>query len=271
MTILNEIVANPFLRNAFTALLLLAPLTAMLGIQVVNFRMAFFSDAISHSAFTGIALGVLCGLDPRLTVVAFAVLAGMAITRVRRTSKLSLDTVIGVFHSGIIAFGVAVISARQGLGRDLQQFLYGDILSVSSGEIGLLALLLLATALFSLLNSNRLLAVSVNEELAAASGRRAEIAVYANNMLVALVVAFGIRAVGILLITALLVVPAAAARNLARDARQMFWWNQLICLTSAIFGFIAALRCDSSAGAAIVLVATLWFVVTLFVSALFRK
>jgi zinc transport system permease protein len=250
---------NVFLQHACLALLLLAPLCAMLGLQVVNFRLAFYSDAISHSAFSGIALGVLFHVDPRLAIIVFGLLIGVSITYVRRSTSLALDTVIGVFNSAIIAFGIAVISARKGMTRDFQSFLYGDVLSVHPKELWMLSILLLVVLLYSFFNSNRLLAISLHEELALTNGIRVKLQTYIINLLLALVVAMGIRAVGILLITALLVVPAATARNLAHNSRQMFWWNMLMSISASFIGIVIAVQYDTTTGATIILVGTIFF------------
>ena len=116
-----------FMQQALVGLLLLAPMTAAMGVQVVNFRMAFFSDAISHSAFAGVAIGLLLAVEPRITMPAFGLLVGLGIIAVQRQSRLSSDTVIGVFFSAVIAFGLAVVSRQRDVASDLQLFLYGDI------------------------------------------------------------------------------------------------------------------------------------------------
>ena len=124
-----------FMQQALVGLVLLAPLAAAMGVQVVNFRMAFFSDAISHSAFAGVALGLIVALDPQLTMLAFGVLVGLAIAVLQRLSTLSSDTVIGVIFAAVVAFGLAVVSRDQNVARDIQRFLYGDILTISDVQI----------------------------------------------------------------------------------------------------------------------------------------
>ena len=118
-----------FMQQALLAILLLAPMTAALGVSVITFRMAFFSDAIGHSAFAGVALGLLFSLDPLFTMPAFGVLVGLCIMAVRRGSLLSADTSIGIVFSAVVAFGLAVVSRTPGMARNMTQFLYGDILT----------------------------------------------------------------------------------------------------------------------------------------------
>ena len=119
-----------FMQQALLALLLLAPMTAAMGILVVNFRMAFFAEAISHSAFTGVALGMLLTVSPELTMPLFGLAVGLGIVAAQHHSSLASDTVIGVFFSGMVAFGLAMVSRDRSLARDMQRFLYGDILTI---------------------------------------------------------------------------------------------------------------------------------------------
>ena len=161
-----------FMQQALLGLLLLTPMAAVLGVQVINFRMAFFSDAIGHSAFAGVALGLILSVNPRLSMPLFGVLVGLAVMAVRRKSNLSADTAIGIVFSAVVAFGLAVVSRAGGVARDMQQFLYGDILTISEGEIAFLALLFPAILLFQAVGYNRLLAIALNPVMARVHGVR---------------------------------------------------------------------------------------------------
>ncbi len=268
-----EIMEPLFMRRALVGLLLLTPMTAAAGIQVVTHRMAFFSDAISHSVFTGLALGVLFAVHPHWTLPLFALLVGLGIVAVQRRTGLSADTVIGVFFSAAIAFGLAVISREPGLVRALQRVIYGDILTLTDTDIMATAILLLVLSGFLVFGFNHLLYIGVNLDLAQAHQVRVAAYQYLFAGLLALLVVLSVRAVGMLLVTAMLIVPAAAARNLARSASAMFWWAQIIALTSAVAGLLIsshdAIR--TATGATIVLVAAVWFTVTALVSAIRRR
>ena len=124
-----------FMQQALVALILLAPMAATMGVQVVSFRMAFFSDAISHSAFAGVALGLIFSINPHVAMPVFGILVGLGIMAVQRNSALSSDTIIGVFFSAVMAFGLAVVSRDNAVARDLQQFLYGDILTDEAAQL----------------------------------------------------------------------------------------------------------------------------------------
>ncbi len=254
-----------FMQQALVGLVLLAPMCAAMGVQVVNFRMAFFSDAISHSAFTGVALGVLLSMDSRLTMLGFGLLVGIGIMVVGRRTHLSMDTVIGVFFSTAIAFGLAVVSRDRHLARDMQRFLYGDILTIGQGEIVALAALFVLLMAFQAFGYNRLLYVGLNPVLASAHRVAVRFYQYIFAAGLSVVAIFSVWAVGVFLVTAMLIVPAAAARNFARSAGGMFWWSLVIAVTSAVAGLMISAQswAHTATGATVVLCAAGWFVLSL--------
>ena len=261
-----------FAPRAMVALVLLAPMCAAMGVQVVNFRMAFFSDAISHSAFTGVALGLILGTDQRLTMVGLAVLIGLGIAGVSRRTSLSTDTVIGVFFSAAVAFGLAVVSRDRSVARDVQRYLLGDVLTISDAEVLALGVLFAALMTFQAFGYNRLLYTGLNASLAAAHRVRVRIYQYVFAAILSLVVIFSVWSVGVLLVTALLIVPAAAARNFARSAGGMFWWAVAVGLASAVAGLLVSLQtwANTATGATVVLVSCAVFALSAGVSFLRR-
>lgn len=261
-----------FMQQALLGLLLLAPMAAVMGIIVVNFRMAFFSDAISHSAFAGVALGLIFSVDPNWTMPAFGLLVGLGIMIMQRHSNLSSDTVIGVFFSAMVAFGLAIVSRDRSLARDLQRFLYGDILTISDGQILCLMVLFLILMTFQAVSYNHLLYIGLNPTLAQAHRVRVAVHQYLFTGLLALIVMFAVQAVGVLLVTALLIVPAAAARNLARSAGAMFWWALVISLSSAVAGLLISAQdwARTATGATIIIAACGWFLLSMIAANLSR-
>lgn len=251
-----------FMKRALLAILFLAPAAAAVGVPLIQFRMAFFSDAIGHSAFTGVALGVLLGIHPLLTMVAFGLFVAYAITLVKGRTGLSPDAVIGVFFSTVVALGIAIISARKGLTRNLQAYLYGDLLAISGLEVLWMAALFLAVCVYLGIAFNRILLLGIHEGFARSLGIRGRALEISFSLVVALVVTTAIRAVGILLVTALLVVPAAAARNVARGAAAAFWTAIAISLASGVAGIAASYYLDTATGATIVLFAAAFFALT---------
>jgi zinc transport system permease protein len=259
-----------FMKRAIVAMLCIAPAAAAVGVPLVHFRMAFFSDAIGHSAFTGVAIGVLLGVNPLLTLVAFGLFVAWAITLVKGRTELSPDTVIGVFFSTVIALGIAVISAQKGLTRNLQAYLYGDLLAVSETELLWMAALLFAVTAYLVFAFNRIMLIGIHEGFAKSMGVPVRALEISFALVVALVVTTAIRAVGILLVTALLVVPAASARNVARGAVSAFWGAVAIALASGFFGIAASYYLDTATGATVVLFAAAFFAVTAMLKGIFR-
>ncbi len=255
---------SPFVVRALFGLSFLTLLCGAMGIMVVNFRMAFFSDTISHSAFTGVALGLLLGFNPWVTLVAFAVIVGLGIIRVKKQTDLSTDTVTGVFFSTVIAIGIAIISVRRGLNRDLQSYLFGDILTINEIELTAMIFLFILGIIFIWLTYNKLLLIGLHEDLAFSRGLKTTLYQYIYAALLAIVVAFSIRAVGLLLVTALLILPAASARNMARSAGTLFWWAMIFAFLSGILGLAGSLVWDIATGASVILAASAFFLITNF-------
>lgn len=264
-----ECMKTGFMQQAMACVLLLSPLTAVAGLQVINFRLAFFSDAIGHSAFTGIALGLIFGISPSFTMAVYAVSAGLLIMLLENRSGLSPDTAAGVVFSGSVACGLALVSRERGIARDVQRFLYGDILTVSENEILAMAVLLAALLVFEFISFNQLLAAALNRTLAEVHRIRVSLHLYWYSFFLSLVVIFAVRTAGILMVTALLVVPAASARNIARSSLEMFWTAVFFSLVSGITGLlISALpEIATAAGATIVIVGCVLF----FISLVFKK
>ena len=252
-----------FMKNALLAILLITPLFGMLGTMAVDNRMAFFSDALGHSALTGIAIGVVLGIGNQMvSMLIFGILWAVLITFVKHNSKMSADTIISVFSSTSIALGL-VILARGGAFAKYSSYLVGDVLSVTPGDLLALLVTLIATAIFWVLLFNPLLLTSVNAPLAQSRGIRAKLTEYAFTVLVAVAVMMSIRWVGVMLINSLLILPAAASRNVARNAAWYMRLSVLIALCCGVAGLVLSYYLNTSAGAAIVLCAAAVYFVTL--------
>ena len=252
-----------FMKNALLALLLITPLLGRLGTMAVDNKMAFFSDALGHSALTGVALGVVLGMESQmLSMLIFGVFWAALITFVKHHSKMSADTIISVFSSTSIALGLVILS-RGGAFAKYSNVLVGDVLSVTQGDLLALLIALLVTAACWALLFNPLMMTSVNAPLAQSRGVHAHLVEYAFTTLVAVAVMVSIRWVGVMLINSLLILPAAASRNIARNAAAYLRDSVLIALFSGVTGLILSYYLNTSAGAAIVLVAACVYFVTL--------
>ena len=257
-----------FMRTALLAVLIVSPLFALMGTLVVNNRMAFFSDAIGHASLTGIGLGVLLGMaDPLWALVAFGLILGVGIIALQRYTRSAMDTVISLSMSFSIALGVVLLS-RGGNFNKFSHYLIGDLLSITAGEIGQLLVVSLLIGGALLLGYNRILLIGVNESLARSRG----MSIWWTQMLfcaaVVMVVTMNLSWVGILIINAMLIVPASGARNIARNARQYVCYAMGIAIFSGIAGLIASFYANTATGASIVLVAMGCYVVTLIVKAI---
>lgn len=263
-----------FMQYAMLELLMVAPLAALCGIPVVNGRMSFFSDAIGHSAFAGVAIGLIFGISVRLSMPAIAVLVGLSVMMLKRGSRLSSDTVIGVIFSAVAAFGLAIVSRdHTSTSANIQMFLFGDILVIDAKQIVLTALLLLLFGIFNFFAFNRMLLIGINPVLAAVHRIRVSAYQYIFAALLSLVVIGSVRAAGVILVTALLVIPSAAARNFAWNASSMFYISLAISYVSCISGLLISAQewADIPAGSAIVLVSVVFFFISMIVSLLRLK
>ena len=249
-----------FMKNALLALLVVSPLFGILSTMVVTRRMSFFSDALGHSAFTGVAVGSLCGLaEPLWGAVIFAALLALLFTFVRRRTTLASDTVIGVFSSTAVALGIFIATFGGGSFTKFNAYLIGDILSVSPGKIALLALILLGVLALWAASYNRLMLSAVHPALAGSRG----ISIFWQDALfsvaVAVVVTLSMTWVGLLVINSLLVLPAAAARNLARNMWQYHLLSLLAAVAAGVAGLLTSYYIGSSTGACITLYLAVWF------------
>ena len=254
-----------FMKNAFLASILIAPLFALLGTMAVNNKMAFFSDALGHSAFTGIGLGVLLGMDnPLLATLAFGIFLGLVITKVKSANMVSSDTVISVFSSAAMALGIVILSASGGFAK-YSSYLIGDILTVGQTDLITIAVVLVAAYGLWAVLYNQLLLLSVNRSLAASRGVKVMLVENIFVMMVAVAVMVSIRWVGILMINSLLILPAAAARNITSTARSYHWTATVFGLVSSVAGLGISYTFGTSAGATMVLTAAMLFFITYFV------
>jgi len=252
-----------FMKNALLAVLIITPLFGILGTMIVNNRMAFFSDALGHSALTGIALGTLFGIaNTSLSMLIFAVVFALLLNRIKRRKTVSTDTVISVFASLSMAIGLVILS-RGGNFAKYSALLVGDILSITTKEIVLLFVIFLLSMGFWFIGFNKLHAISVNESLAKSKNINIKRMEDAFSILIAVIVMFSVKWVGILIINALLILPAAASRNISSNVREYHLFSLLISLFSGILGLVLSYYMSIATGPTIVIIAAIIFFLTL--------
>lgn len=260
-----------FMKNALLAVLIIAPLFGLLGTMIVNNRMAFFSDALGHSALTGMAVGILFGvIDTGISMLVFGVLFALLLNKIKHSGIVASDTVISVFSSFSTAIGLVILS-RGGDFSKYSALLVGDILSITPPELFRLSLTLLAALIFWGAAFNKLHAISLSVSLA--KSKRISVTLIDNLfvVLVAVVVMLSIKWVGILIINALLILPAASARNLSANIREYHLFAVLFSMFSGILGLILSYYLDMAAGPMIVVIAALLFFTTLAVRPLVKQ
>ena len=258
-----EMLRWDFMKNALLAILLMAPLFGLLSTMIVTGRMSFFSDALGHSAFTGIAIGCICGIAaPIWMAVAFSVFFALLFSYVRSRSNQAADTLIGVFSSTAVALGIFIATLGGGSFTKYNKYLLGDILSVTPGEIGMLALVLLGVVIFWVVYSNRMALTAIHPALASSRGIPVGLSQTIFTAAIAVVVTLAISSVGLLILNSLLVLPAAAARNVAKNLRQYHTFAVVFALTAGLTGLTVSYYWGGAAGAAISLTLALIFAVT---------
>lgn len=261
----RAVTMNDFLLYALLAGLGVALVAGPLGCFVVWRRMAYFGDTLAHSALLGVALGVLLQINLSITVTAVPLLMALALVMLEQKGFLSLDTLLGILSHSALAAGLVIISLLRDVRIDLMSLLFGDLLSVSVGDlwviygITILVLALLIGLWRPLIN------ITVNSELAAVEGANVVLVRTSLMLITALVIAIAMKIVGVLLITALLITPAATARRLSHTPEQMAIIASAIAMLSVLMGLSLSWYSDAPAGAAVVLCSATLFLVSLVV------
>lgn len=251
-----------YMQNAFWAILIITPLFGLVGTMIVNNKLAFFSDALGHSALTGIAIGALLGVtNPTISMVIFGILFALLLNRIKDLKITSRDTIISVFSSTALALGLVILSYNGNFTK-FSSYLIGDILSIVPGEIYLLLGIAILVLAFWYFFFNKLFAISINSSLARSKGIPVRIIEDMFIILVAIIVMVSIRWVGILIINSLLILPAASSRNISRNIRQYTLWTIIFAVFAGISGLVISFYALTATGPTIVLVSSVIFFIT---------
>ncbi len=257
--------------NAFIAIILVAPMFGLLSTMVVSNRMAFFSDSLGHGAFTGIAIGVLLGsTSPLISLIIFSIAFALLITYIKNKSRTGADTVIGVFSSTAIALGLMIMSSGGSFNK-FSSYLIGDLLSITTDDLIALSIVFVLVLTVWLVLFNRLLIMSINQSFARSRGIPAFQVEAVFAAVLAVVVSISIQWIGILIINSMLVLPAAAARNVTNDVKHYNLVSVMIALTSGVSGLIAAYEFNTAAGATIVVISAAIYFITFALKSRFRN
>ena len=252
-------VSYDFMKNAFIAIILITPLLGMVGTLIVQKKMAFFSDALGHSALTGIAIGVVLGVsDTNISMIVFAVLFALLLNKIKSKQGIESDTIISVFASCSIAIGLIVLS-YQGNFNNYSSLLIGDILSITPGEIKALLVVFIITFILWWWLYNKMLFVSLNSSLARSKGIKVNLIENIFVVLIAVIVMLAIKWIGILLINALMILPVAAAKNISTNVRQYHLFSVIFSLFSGICGLLVSYYMNVACGPVIIVYASILF------------
>lgn len=251
-----------FMKNALLGILLVSPMFGILGTMVVNNKMAFFSDALGHSALTGIAIGVMFGVDNALiSMLVFSLLLSVAIIKVKSAKTASIDTIIGVFSSSAVALGIVILSFNGGFNK-YSIYLIGDLLSIAPKDLIMLMVSFIAVVLIWIIWFNKFLLVSINQTFARSRGINVKFFEYVFTLLVAIIVTISIQWVGILVISSMMILPAAAARNVARNIKEYHIYSVGVAIISGLLGLCLSYVFGCATGATIVLISSVLFFIT---------
>lgn len=261
--IMLEVISSPFMQKAFIAGILVSILTGIISVFIVLRKMSFIGSGISHAAFGGIAVGFFTGMNPLLTAVVYTVIIGLGIEITSRRGRIAEDVSIGIFYSVSMALGIALVSLSKSYNVDLFGYLFGNILAITSEEMLLTFITFAIITGVIMLFLKELFLATYNEEIATVSG----INVRLLNMLfivsLAVSIVISIRIVGIVMVSALLVIPGATARLFARNLFSMIILSCITGIVSVIAGLFISYEYDIASGASIVLTAAAIFFLSL--------
>lgn len=262
-----EIMLMPFMLRALAAGALVGFLSGYYGVFIVQRKMSFLGSGLSHSAFGGVALGLLLGAEPLIVAIPFTVLVSIAIVWLREKTELGSDTAIGILFSVSVALGIVFLSMRDSYTTDAFAYLFGSILAVFPSDLWVTSALTAITVITFFGMWHRWAYSTFDEELARADRSNVTRDDYLLSILTSIAVVVSVKVVGIILIAAFLVIPPAAARLVSRTFFQMTIFSVVFGVLSAILGLWISVLLDLPSGAVIILLQALIF----FILAIFRK
>ena len=257
-----EFIKYTFMKNALIAIILVSPIFAILGTMIVNNKMAFFSDALGHSAICGIAIGTILGIsNVNISMIFFAIVFALLLNWVKNKTTYGADTIISVFSSIAIALGLAIL-AQSGNFNKYSSYLVGDILSITNVEILYVFLTFITVMIFWYFTSNKLNVISINTSLAKSRGINIKLIDNIFVILIAIIVMISIRWIGILLINSLLILPAASSRNIAKNMRTYHLYSVIFSIFSGMLGLILSYYYNIPTGPMIVMISGIIYFAT---------
>ncbi len=266
-----EFMQYPFMQRALISGTVIGVICSFIGVFVILNKMSFFANAVAHSSLAGIAIGFFMGLNPMVTAVIFGVIVGILVAFLKNRSVLSVDTIIGIFLPSSMAIGILVISLIEGYKPDLLSYLFGNILAVDrlylylSLGLGVLVLILLGI-LF-----RRYISITFDRELAKIQGINVELYDYLFIILLSITVIISTKIVGIILVSALVVIPPASSKNISSNFFQMVVFSIVFGFISSTVGLFLSYYLNLASGATIIMVSVLIFLITFFLKPVLNR
>ncbi|MCU0275361.1 MAG: metal ABC transporter permease [Acidobacteria bacterium] len=254
-----ELLQLPFMQRALLAGLVLGVLLSYLGIFVTLRRMAFFSDGIAHAALAGAAIGLLTRFSPLLSALAFSMVLAAMVYWLEKKSPLSSDAIIGILFTSGMALGVVLISLRPGYQPELIGYLFGNILAIRLQDLALITALAAAILAFIAVNKRKLTLLALDREMACMAGINPDFYELLLYIVLACALVLGIRILGVILVSALLITPVSTARLFSRSFRALAWWTVLLAEFTMLAGVLLSYFLDLPTGAVIVLTGSALF------------
>ena len=266
------VLAEPFMQRALIGGLLTGALGGLLGSVAVLRELSFFSDALGHSALLGITVGILIGVNPTLVLIPFAVVFAVLVNQLVERSSLPTDALLNIVYSTSLAAAILFLSLVESYRGGIRQLLFGDILGVSSLDLIVIGILLAAALIYLSLSMRAQVLLTLNQDLAGAVGVQTRWHRLAFIVLLAVVVAVSIKAVGVLLISAFVVIPSCAGRLLCRRFPIYVFVSSILGGTCALLGLLASGLTNLPSGPSVVMVQFLGFLIALILSSrVFRR
>lgn len=254
----------PFFQRALLAAMVLGACLPLLGVFVVSRRLSFYSEAVAHSAYTGLAVAALFATATLPTVVAVAIITALSISVTLKHTELPSDTVIGVYLAISAALGIMILGWKEGYNPSLFQYLFGDILAINRNDV--ISIVVLGTVIIAVMLFlwKPLVRITIHKEMAQVTGTKIGIVDTLFLILVAVVVTLSLKLIGIVMVTAMFLLPTAAARNLSRSLSIMAILAVCIGLASGVIGMYASYFSSTGSGSCIVMSSAVVFILSLF-------
>ena len=267
---LERKIIDPFIIRGLLAGMAVALVTGTVGCFVVWRRMSYFGDSLAHASLLGVALGVLIGIGANAGIVFTSLLFGFLLLWLQQSKDLPTDTLLGVLSHFALSISIIIISLNK-IKIDLHSFLFGDILTVTSNDLWWMYLGGIIVLILIFLNWSSLILVTIDEDLAKAEGINPLFVNLLLTTILTIVVAISVKIIGILLITSMLIIPAAASRRLVNSPESMALLATVFGILSVIFGIFLSVEIDTPSGPTIVVVSSFLFIGTTFLSLIFKK